>query len=347
MSTIDELLATARADVEEGRIPACQLAVARDGELLAFETFGAATNRTRFCIFSATKPIVASAVWLLIGDGTLDITRPVSAYVPEFGANGKEHVTVEQVLLHTSGFPNATMGITDLSDATARRVRFEHWRLEWKPGTRFEYHANSAHCVLVDLLERCTGVDFRDFIERAVCAPLGLPRVLGLQLHDQDDIAELVTIGDEEPLLGPEFNRSETRAAGVPGGGAFMTASDLARFYQGLLRNDGAIWDPDVLHDARTNIRCTLDDPLMGVPVNRTVGLVVAGDDGKHILRYAIFGQGCSPGAFGHAGAHGQVAWADPATGISFAYLTNGCAVDMMPAGIRGNRLASIAAALP
>ena len=95
-----------------------------------------------------------------------------------------------------------------------------------------------------------------------------------------------------------------------------------------------------------TNIRCTFDDPLMGVPVNRTLGLVVAGDDGKHILRYAIFGTGNSPRSFGHAGAHAQVGWADPETGISFAYLNNAVTGDMMHAGIRANRLATIAAAL-
>jgi CubicO group peptidase (beta-lactamase class C family) len=95
-----------------------------------------------------------------------------------------------------------------------------------------------------------------------------------------------------------------------------------------------------------TNIRCTFDDPLMGVPVNRSLRLVLAGDDGNHILRYAIFGSGNSPGSFGHAGAHAQVGWADPGTGLSFAYLNNAIVADMMQAGIRANRLATIAAAL-
>ena len=54
----------------------------------------------------------------------------------------------------------------------------------------------------------------------------------------------------------------------------------------------------------------------------------------------------CSPGSFGHAGAHGQVGWADPASGISFAYLTNGVDADMMREGIRRNALASLAASL-
>ena len=68
-TSVDELLTTASSDVESGAVPACQIAVARDGEIVAFDTFGDATDTTRFCIFSATKPIVASAIWLLIADG--------------------------------------------------------------------------------------------------------------------------------------------------------------------------------------------------------------------------------------------------------------------------------------
>ena len=345
---VDELLSTARADVESGAVPACQLAVARDGEIVAFETFGAATNSTRFCVFSATKPIVASAVWLLMADGLLDVTRRVCDYIPEFAQNGKERVTVEQVLLHTSGFPNAVMSDAAGIDATARRAQMASWRLEWEPGTRFEYHSAAAHWVLADLIERLTGDDFRVVIEQRVTAPLGLPRVLGLEPDAQSDIASLVVVGAEPPadpaLL--RLNEPAGRGVGHPGGGAIMTAADLARFYQALLHNPREHWDPAVLHDTTTHIRCTFDDPMMAVPVNRTLGLVVAGSDGKHILRQAIFGAGNSPGSFGHAGAHAQAGWADPETGISFAYLNNAITADMVHAGIRANRLATIAAAI-
>jgi CubicO group peptidase (beta-lactamase class C family) len=202
--------------------------------------------------------------------------------------------------------------------------------------------------VLADLIERVSGVDFRDFIELRVCAPLGLPRVLGLPLDSQSDVATLLAPGTG-PEPDPEafrLNDPAVRAAGIPGGGAFMTAADVACFYQAVLHNPTKLWDAAVLDDAKTHIRCTFDDPLMGVPVNRTLGLVVAGDDGNHILRYAIFGAGNSPGSFGHAGAHAQVGWADPDTGISFAYLNNAVTGDVMGAGIRANRLATIAAAL-
>ena len=66
-----------------------------------------ATNDTLYTIFSCTKAIMSSAAWLLIGEGKLDVRERAAEIVPEFGTNGKDVVTVEQLLLHTAGFPNA------------------------------------------------------------------------------------------------------------------------------------------------------------------------------------------------------------------------------------------------
>ena len=348
----DPMLEAARKLVDDGITPACQLAVARDGDIVCYETFGAATNDTRFCVFSATKPIVASAVWLLIGEGLLDPARPVAHYIPEFASNGKQIVTVEQVLLHTAGFPNAPMDPVEGGDAVTRVKRFTEWSLEWEPGSRFEYHALAAHWVLAELIERLSGHDFRDYIEERVCAPNGLPRVLGLLEEEQDDIAPGVPLGTapaDSPLPTVDtkiLDRPDVRSAGVPGGGAIMTAATMARFYQALLHDPNRVWDPDVLHDAKTNVRCSLPDPIMHVAANRSIGLVLAGDDGLHQFRYGMFGKDNSPGSFGHAGAHCQVAWADPATGISFSFLKNGLEADMMGDALNVIPITDAAAAL-
>ena len=211
--------------------------------------------------------------------------------------------------------------------------------------------------MLADLIERVTGRDFREVVHARVTEPIGLPRSLGLALDDSDDICDLVSVTpetDDDPIL--RFNTAAVRASGNPAGGAFMTAAELALLYQALLHNraGGAVSDPagadlwpaPVLADFTTNIRCTLPDPIMGVSANRTLGLVLAGDDGMHELRYAIFGHHCSPGSFGHAGMHGQVGWADAASGLSFAFLTNAVDTDMMRSGMRSNALATIASGL-
>src|SRR5689334_6064513 len=108
-TAVDALLTRARKEVDEGLLPGCQIALALDGEVVVEEAFGDASVDTRFTIFSATKAFVASVVWQLIGEGLLDPADLVEQHLPGFGANGKDAITVEHVLLHTSGFPMAPL----------------------------------------------------------------------------------------------------------------------------------------------------------------------------------------------------------------------------------------------
>ena len=361
-----DLLDRARRDVDSGLLPSCQLAVARHGRVVAFETFGDATNETRYVIFSCTKAVVAAAAWLLMGEGRLDPAAKVADVIPEFATNGKDVVTIEQVMLHTAGFPHAPMAPALWNDRDARVARFADWRLNWEPGSAFEYHATSAHWVLAELIERLTGQDYRRFIHDRIALPLGLPRLrVGLPLDEQDDIAWLETVGEptspdeleavfgirELPLSEAsdhallEFNSPDARRAGVPGGGGVTRAAELALFYQALLTNHRNLWDADVLADATGNVRNHFPDPWVLARANRTLGLVVAGDDGNAHMRMN-FGRTVSPRAFGHAGAGGQIAWADPTTGLSFCYFTNGLDADVLRQARRGLALSSRAGVL-
>jgi CubicO group peptidase (beta-lactamase class C family) len=315
MSGIDvsSLREAARNEIENG-LTACQLAVARDGDVVAFESFGTADDETRFGVASATKPIVASATWHLIGDGLLDVDRRVAEYVPEFGTFGKEAVTVEQVYVMTCGFPSAPMGAEEGADPARRVARFATWELEYEPGTKYVYHGASAHWVLAELIQRLGEMDFRDYLEARVTRPLGLPRLLGIPRDEQTNIAQFSL--PSLPATRPGHDRAAMIEAGVPGGGGVMTAATLARFYQGVLHNPDSLWKPDVLADATGNVRCTLPDPLMGLPANRTLGVVVGNGFG------ATWGK--SPTAFGWPGAGGQVGFVEPATGVSFSFLQSG-----------------------
>jgi CubicO group peptidase (beta-lactamase class C family) len=228
-------------------------------------------------------------------------------------------------------------------------------------GSRYEYHPTSAHWVLVELLERVTGQDFRDVVQARVTDPAGLPRVLGLEPGTYP-FADLVATGEPatadeleatfgvrelpvtevtpEALLG--FNDPAIRRVGMPGGGGVMRAEDLAAFYQAVLHNPGGMWKPEVLADAVGNVRNHLPDPLTGVPANRTLGLVQAGDDGKSHFRG--MGRTVSPRAVGHNGAGGQIAWGDPTIGLSFGYVTNGLDQHAVREPRRTTALASLAA---
>ncbi|MGD9998847.1 MAG: serine hydrolase domain-containing protein, partial [Ilumatobacteraceae bacterium] len=112
-AAVQRLMDRARREVDDGFLPSVQVALARDGELVAFETFGDATNDTSYVVYSATKAFVAGAMWALIGDGAIDVSTRVSELIPEFGSNGKHDITIEQVMLHTSGFPHAPLRVLD------------------------------------------------------------------------------------------------------------------------------------------------------------------------------------------------------------------------------------------
>src|SRR5690348_2883491 len=100
-NAVTGLKTRAQQDIDDGVLPACQYALALDGEVLVHETLGAARSDARFAIWSATKPVFSSVVWQLIGEGKLDPASPVVELWPEFGAHGKDKVTLEHLLLFT------------------------------------------------------------------------------------------------------------------------------------------------------------------------------------------------------------------------------------------------------
>lgn len=339
---VDDLRGRVTYAIEKGPLRSIQIAVARDGQLALFETFGEADNETRFNIYSCTKPIVASAIWKLMGQGAIEVDRLVSDYFPEFAGQGKERVTVEQVMCHTAGFAQAPMGPPQWWRRDDRIEQMRRWHLDWEPGSQYTYHPTSAHWVLAELIERCSACDYRQYINKHILDPLGLKALrLGVSPKEQDDIATLEHVGEsptseelaqvfgstvnwpdmvDDSLL--MFNDPQVRELGVPGGGAVSTAADLAMFYQALIHNREGLWQRDLLADATGRVRVDFPDPMTGVPANRGLGVVIAGSGPK--ARYRGMGQSVSAGAFGHQGVGGQVAWGDPGTGLSFCLLTNG-----------------------
>lgn len=353
---VEALLERAQREVREGLLPSCQVAIARHGKIGMAAAFGEAvqggvtkpvTNDTLYVGFSCAKGLFSAATWLLMQDGKLDITQPVMKYVPEFGTNGKDAVTVEQLFLHIGGFPDAPYAQREWLDRAARMRRFQSWRLQSPAGKQYAYHATSAHWVMAEIVERLSGMDFREFFRVRVAEPLGIPDLrMGLPRDQQQRQAQLTYVGapmtaeerkqmgvnltmpteiNEDTILG--FNKPEVLEAGCPGGGAVVTAGALAMFYQTLVNGgrtqDGTqIWREDVLRDVLRIRTEGYVDRLFGIQPNRCLGMVIAGGDGKSGVRG--FGKTNSADAFGHNGAGGQVAWADPATGISFGYCTNG-----------------------
>lgn len=362
---VDKLLARVRKEVDDGLLPAAQVALAKDGEVVFQASYGSARDNSLTCIFSATKAVTSAAAWLLMQAGELSEEERVADIIPEFAANEKDQITVAQLFTHTAGFPSAPFAPLEWDDRDARLGRFARWRLNWLPGSKFEYHASSSMYVIAELIERRSGMGYREFVRKRVLEPLGLKNLfVGLPEHENARALPCEHVGDaltpedykklgvpvppvtevtEEAILA--FNRPDVRAVGVPGGGGFATAGDLALFHQALLHGGlpgtDELWSKDTRQDVRRIRSGDLTDMMFKRPANRALGLIISGDDSRN---FRGFGKTNSPLAFGHNGAGGQLAWADPATGLSLGYVTPGHDRNSIRQGSRGVAISSIAA---
>jgi CubicO group peptidase (beta-lactamase class C family) len=364
---LDALYARAERTAARHPLAACQVAIARHGRLAGLRTFGRARfgeagerdadDGTLFSGFSITKAIVSAACWILLEEGKLALSDRAAEIVPGFGDNGKQDVDVLQLLTHTSGFPNARLDPVIWPDAERRLARFRAWPIEWAPGSRFVYHGTSSMWVLAEVIERRTGQDFRDFIRGRILDPLGLADLhLGLPRQENPRVADVGFVGEpptrsgsvEAPSIAesdmPRYNTAEVRAIGAPGGGIIASAADIALFYQGLLmdaRGEGAgIWRAETLADAWTIRNPEFIDPMTRQPALRGLGVVMAGEEGRF---WRGFANSCSAASFGHMGAGGQIAWADPESGLSFAFLTTAYERDPARQGGNGMKLSTLA----
>ena len=359
-----ELLHRVQREVEEGLLPSAQVAIARDGKVGVFESYGSARSDSLTCIFSATKAITSSAAWILIQEGKLSEDEIVADIVPEFGTNEKDQITVEQLFTHTAGFPSAPFAPLEWLNKEKRYGRFAKWRLNWEPGSRYEYHPSSSMWVIGEIIERRGEQSYTEFVKEKVLDPLGLTNLIVGMSEEQsrraldvahsgdpltsEDYAKMgipeppITEVTEEALL--NFNRAEIQAVGVPGGGGYANAHDLALFYQALLYGglgDVQIWSEETLDSARKVRSGEFRDPLFGQLANRGLGIIISGDENRN---FRGFGKTNSPSAFGHNGAGGQIAWVDPESGLSVAYLTSGHDRNNVRQGKRGVAISSIAA---
>jgi CubicO group peptidase (beta-lactamase class C family) len=317
-----------QSHIEDGRYPGAQIALARHGKLALFRTYGnakiesgkvPATNESLFLLFSQTKVLTSSAVWTLIEEGKLSFMDKVSDHLPEFAERGKADITLQQVMTHQGGFPNADVSKSTWTDHARMRAEVCDFSLEWTPGTRLQYHGRGAHLVQAMVIEAITGQDYRDVIRERVIEPLGLGQdiFVGVPAALQTRCAD---------TYAPEArdNSAEFRAAGLPSGGGYATARGMAAFYQmlghgGRLGNVRVFSPRLVAYVARNHTGESPDLQMTGIPMHRGLGPHVRGESD----RIRGLGTIAAPVTFGHGGVGSSYSWADPSSGVSFTYLTN------------------------
>jgi CubicO group peptidase (beta-lactamase class C family) len=330
---LDKLRRTIEAHIAEGRYPGAQIALARHGKLALAETYGMASlepkaparDDTLWLMFSNTKVITAAGLWALVEDGAIRFTDKISDHIPEFARHGKGDITIVQLLSHRGGFPSAEPNSEWWSDHEKLRRMVCDFTLEWTPGSRLVYHGRSAHHVAAALIEAVAKVDFRDFIKSRVIEPLGLGGELFVGLPDAEHgraVAMHEPDGKQQKALA-DSNTAPFRRAGVPSGGGYGTARAMAAFYQ-MMAGEGRLgsvrlFSPRLIQYVTRNVTGDMVDGYMGMPMHRGLGPHVRGTTDT------IRGLGslASPRTFGHGGVGSSYCWADPDSGVSFAYFTN------------------------
>lgn len=317
--------------------------------------------------FSTTKGVVSTVVHRLADRGLIDYDRRVVDDWPSFGGDGRDAITVRQLLSHQAGL-HRIRGLVDhadeLLDHTAVRKVVAGQRPSPVPGTRSGYHGLTFGWLVAGLLEQITGSSMADLVQRELAEPLELDGCyIGAPIEERGRVAELFprppramglarlarlaerskrTRGIAEALLVDGFEElwfePEQRIldAEMPAANGVFTARSLAKVYAALADGgevDGVrVLSPETLREAG-RIQTRQRDYVLGLPMRWRLGYHQAFTIGRPAWK-----------AFGHFGYGGSGGWADPETGLSFAFVTNRLGSTTTPIGdLRLVRLGGVA----
>jgi len=306
-------------------------------------------------VYSSTKGVTSVCANLLIEQGRLDPDATVARYWPEFAANGKEAITVRQVLSHQAGLPYVVGDFT-LDDALAWDPVVRAIAAQapiWEPGTKHGYHMRTFGWMAGEIVRRIDGRTIGAFWRDEIADPLGLDFWIGLPEEIEPRVARLVPpesdLGALLAKLGPDllltqvfsspgglfgynemWNSRALHACELPSSNGIGDARSLARMYASCI---GDVDGVRTLH-AATVAAATVEQAC-----GKDAVLMSDSCFGLGFMLGASFGAANPPSAFGHAGAGGSLAFADPETGIGFGYVMNDLRFDAKEGDPRSTEL--------
>lgn len=317
-------------------------------------------------VFSCTKGLMSLALARLVEQGRLDYDAPVARYWPEFAAAGKERITVREAVAHRAGLlaPTDDLSVDDITDWDGMTARLAAQAPLFPPDSGYAYHSITHGWLTGELVRRITGLSPGTYFAEEIAAPLGAGVWIGLPATKEAEVAHLqvspqsqaaaeaateaartatstdwpyraTTLGGALPaaLASPEggFNDARLHQAEIPGAGGIATADGLATIWSAAVTETEGVRlvGPEVIERAtRVVSEGPGIYPAPGPYYRWGMGFMLDAEPRRLV----------SPRSFGHDGAGGQVAFADPAHEVGFAYITN----VMMGAGDqRGNDVVS------
>jgi uncharacterized protein YbbC (DUF1343 family)/CubicO group peptidase (beta-lactamase class C family) len=319
LGAVDSIIEQAVAD---GNIPGAVLAVGHDGKVIYRKAYGERSLEPRremmtvdtiFDLASLTKVIATTtSVMQLAEQGKIRFNDPVSKYLPEFAQNGKQDITIRQLLTHYSGLaPDLDLTTPWEGKQTAYQLAFVE-PPETAPGSGFVY-SDINFIMLGALVEKVSGEALDEYTEKHIFAPLKMTHTRYLPPASwRAKIAPTQYDENEHMLHGVVHDPTARRMGGVAGhAGLFSTADDLAKFAQTLLNGGDGILSPEMVE------KMTQPEQPPQAPVLRGFGWDI--DSPFSSNRGDLF----PVGSFGHTGFTGTSIWIDPTTQTYVILLTN------------------------
>ena len=316
--------------LDSGPVTAASIVVARRNRIVLARGFGklshdAEAPRVRpdsiFLLASITKPVTGCALMILVDRGLVSLDDPVSHYLPEFQGGERARVTVRNLLSHISGLPDMLPQNRDLRRAHSPLSGFVQGAaktpLLYSPGSSFRYQSKGI-LLAAEIVERVSGQRLRDFEKEEMFEPLGmrhsalgmgdwkLEETVWVETSPNSNQADLDRFGPNSPYW---------RDMGHPWGGMHSSALDLAILLQTML-NGGEYGGKRVFSRAAVDAMTSDQNGSLEAPW----GLGWALRDSPV---WNFFGELVSAKTFGHTGATGTVAWADPERDLLCVILTN------------------------
>jgi CubicO group peptidase (beta-lactamase class C family) len=345
--------------IESGEDVGASVAVYHRGERVvdiaggSFTPEGGAYDRdTLQLVFSTTKGITSLALAMCVQRGLLRYDEQVTTYWPEFAAEGKGDATVAQLISHQCGLITVD-GITlaEALDWDTVTSRLADTKPEWEIGSGHGYHAVTFGWLAGELVRRVDGRSLGQFVAEEIVAPLGVQLWIGLPEEQEPRVSPIIggLVPDDldpavkamvELMMGPAtrggralslsgafsvdgaWNRRDVHAAQIPAANAITNAASLAKIYAATLAPvDGVqLLDAPTRDIARTQVTPAGEQDLC---------LMVGTTFGQGFMVHGPLTVYAGPGSFGHPGAGGSVAFAQPERELGFAYVMNKMATNL------------------
>ena len=317
------------------------------------------TEQTAVLFWSATKALAVGTLLAVLEQERVELDRNVAALWPEFAAAGKGDITLTQLMSHQAGLPGLIDRSISVMDHAAVCAALAKQAPLWKPGTQHGYHTRTFGFLLDELVRRLTGNTLGQMWRTLFGDPMELEIWIGLPVDSTVSVASVFpaknsgglpntpfwrAMADRDSLTNLAFstpaglasvasmNSLEARHLSLPAVGGIGTAHALGKWYAMLAQ--GGKWDGRRYFSESTLKEMSLissqgDDAVTLEHTAFSCGFMLDPILQNRLKLRSLFGP--SLRAFGHPGAGGSHAFADPENGISFAYLMNQMELGIFP----------------